>query len=66
MAYFAVNKNGVEKIFHGRCKPHRVNEHWEQFVGPCIWIDEGLTLPRNYILAYTGKKASWSDEPIRV
>lgn len=66
MAYLAVNKNGTEKIFDQR--PRRGDD-----MGRGIWFadliyktDFGITLPRNSIIALTGRKITFEDEPIKI
>lgn len=70
MAYMAVNKNGTEKIFKHR--PWREKEEWIDDYGRTSenWYsfepDTGITLPFNSILALTGQKITFEDEPIKI
>lgn len=70
MAYLAVNKDGAEKIFKHR--PVRQNNDWIDDYGHPDenWYsfepDTGITLPYNSIIALTGQKLTWEDEPIKI
>ena len=64
--YLAVNKDGNEVRFDGKYKPHRDCGKWVQYVGPYKWLDEGSTLPYGSIIALTGKKITFEDEPIKI
>lgn len=62
MAYLAVNKNGNEVLF--KHKPYFDYELEE-------WRDEkthqfGVFLPKCSILAMTGQKITFEDEPIKI
>lgn len=64
MAYLVVDKDGIEKIFRNR--PFRdkdvwIDENWYSFEP-----DTGITLPFYSIIAITGQKITWEDEPIKI
>lgn len=70
MAWLAVNKDGTEKIF--KHYPYRENNEWVDDSGHTSenWYsfepDTGTTLPFNSILALTGQKITFEDEPIKI
>ena len=70
MAYLAVNKDGIEKIFKNR--PFRDEDVWIAETGHTSenWYsfepDTGITLPYYSIIAMTGQKITFEDEPIKI
>ena len=71
MAYLAVNKDGKEVRFTGRQKPLRVGTVWVQYddtrmVEGHHHCSIGKTLPQDTILALTGQKITFDDEPIKI
>jgi hypothetical protein len=70
MAYLAVNKDGKEKIFRNR--PFREKEEWIDDTGhnDSNWYsfvpDTGITIPYGSIIAMTGQKITFEDEPIEI
>ena len=70
MAYLTVNKNGIEKMFKNR--PFRDGDVWIDGTGHTCenWYsfepDTGITLPFHSIIAMTGQKLTWNDEPIKI
>lgn len=71
MAYLAVNKNGIENIFHNlpkreECKwidTYTYNEIRE--LTSCAW-DYSISLPKGSIEKLIGKKLTWKDEPVKI
>lgn len=74
MAYLAVNKDGKEVLLKRKEEPFRFGGRW-------IQIDKkpqscegrvfhftyfGETLPFGSIIAMTGQKLTWDDEPIKI
>lgn len=74
MAYLAVNKDGTEVMFKGKTTPSMWNERWYQPSDTAQHIEgrvihllyEGKPLPSGTILALTGQKINWNDEPIKI
>lgn len=74
MAYLAVNKDGTEVRFNGRKKPFKWKGKWWQPAEKGTYIEgrevhlsySGKTIPANSIIALTGKKISWEDQPIKI
>lgn len=71
MAYLAVNKDGIEVRFEGRQKPLRVGVIWVQYDDKRMVEDHhhcsiGKTLPQGTIIALTGQKLTWNDEPMKI
>lgn len=75
MAYLAVNKDGKEVRFDGEKKPIRHSNVWIQekynipsdangFGGRLYMF--GKTLPFGSIIAMTGQKITFEDEPIKI
>ena len=70
MAYLAVNKDGIEKIFKHR--PFREEKEWVDDYGHTDenWYsfepDTGTTIPYGSIIAMTGQKITFDDEPIKI
>jgi hypothetical protein len=69
MAWLAVDKEGVEEIFH--CKPIRIED--------CFWVfdpyDYGVKLPKGSIKRLIGDQLlkthgkehlTWDDEPVEI
>lgn len=75
MAYLAVNKDGKEVRFDGEKKPIRHSNVWMQEkckitsdtngFGGCLYLF-GKTLPFGTIIALTGQKITFDDEPIKI
>ena len=70
MPYLAVNKDGKEVRFDGGILPSRDKNRgiWMQLVirRDCTYVTDGLTVPNGTIIALTGQKISWKDEPIKL
>ena len=70
MAYLAVNKDGKEVRFDGAICPSRDKNRgiWTQLVikRDCTYVTGGLTVPNGTIIALTGQKLTWNDEPIKI
>lgn len=67
MAYLTVNKDGKEVRFNGR-KPVRFCDKWvhiENCHDGFLYID-GTVIPFGTIIAMTGQKLTWNDEPIEI
>lgn len=74
MAWLAVNKNGTEKMF--KHYPFKRDDKWMDWLNDYghTTIEElnsfksnaGITLPFNSILALTGQKITFEDEPIKI
>lgn len=70
MAYLAVDKVGIEKIF--KHYPVRENNIWIDDYGHTDenWYsfepDKGIILPFNTIFTLTGQKITFDDEPIKI
>lgn len=75
MAYLAVNKDGKEVRFEGEKKPIRHSNIWIQEhckipsdangFGGILYLF-GKTLPFGSIIALTGRKLTFDDEPIKI
>ena len=79
MAYLAVNMDGTEVRFDGKIAPFKFsNGKWYQLSdkpsdktenidgrGICLAY-EGKTQPFGTIIAMTGQKLTWNDEPIKI
>jgi hypothetical protein len=74
MAYLAVNKKGIEVIFHHL--PKREEGNWidtytyNEIRGltSCAWgaWDYSISLPKGSIEKLIGKKLTWKDEPVKI
>lgn len=62
MAYLAVNENGDEMMFKN--KPYFDEELGEWRDGKTNQF--GVFLPKCSIIAITGQKITWEDEPIKI
>ena len=70
MAYLAVNMDGMEVRFDGAKRPLRDTNkgEWSQLIikRDCTYVSNGSTLPFGSIIAMTGQKLTWNDEPIKI
>ncbi len=74
MAYLAVNKDGIEKIF--KRYPFKRDNEWMDWLDDMghttieelnsFKPDSGITLPFNSIIALTGQTLTFDDEPIKI
>lgn len=71
MAYLAVNKNEKEVLFEGKGKPFRVGVVWVQYDDTRMdeghrYCNIGKIIPQGTIIALTGRKITFDDEPIKI
>ena len=74
MGYLAVNKDGKEVRFEGKYRPFRWEGRWYQPSdnSECVegiiinFCNVGKTQPFGTIIALTGQKITFDDEPIKI